>query len=97
MSFNCCYHRVTRSIINHFSPKIDAWSNANHVTSLTEQQVLDIVRNNYESLTLKLEDDLDQYERYAELPNEISYFSTVVSIEQQLSNTNCNVLICYKM
>ena len=47
---------------------------------MTEQQVLEIVRNNYESLTLKLEDDLDQYERYNELPGEISYFSTLVSI-----------------
>jgi hypothetical protein len=64
--------------LNHFTPKIDAWSAANHVNSLTEQQVLEIVRNNYESLTLKLEDDLDQYERYTELPGEISYFSTVV-------------------
>lgn len=68
-----------RSIINHFTPKIDAWSAANHVTSLTEQQVLDIVRNNYDTLTLKLEDDLDQYERYTERPNETSYFSNIVS------------------
>ncbi len=73
-----------RSIINHFSPKIDAWSAANHVTSLTEQQVLDIVRNNYESLTLKLEDDLDQYERYSELPGETSYFSSMVCFEFDL-------------
>lgn len=67
-----------RSIINHFTPKIDAWSNANHVASLTEQQVLDIVRTNYESLTLKLEDDLDQYERYAEQPSETSFFSMMI-------------------
>ena len=66
-----------KSIINHFTPKIDAWSTANHVASLTEQQVLDIVRSNYESLTLKLEEDLDQYERYSE-SNEIVYFSNLV-------------------
>jgi hypothetical protein len=47
------------------------------VASLTEQQVLDIVRSNYESLTLKLEEDLDQYDRYSE-SNEIVYFSNLV-------------------
>lgn len=66
-----------KSIINHFTPKIDAWSTANHVASLTEQQVLDIVRSNYDSLTLKLEEDLDHYERYSET-NEIQYFSNLV-------------------
>jgi hypothetical protein len=65
--------------LNHFTPKIDAWSAVNHVTSLTEQQVLEIVRNNYETLTLKLEDDLDQYERYTENPNEMSYFTNIVN------------------
>jgi hypothetical protein len=63
--------------LNHFTPKIDAWSSANHVTSLTEQQVLEIVRTNYETLTLKLEDDLDQYERYVERPYEMSYFASL--------------------
>ncbi len=47
------------------------------MASLTEQQVLDIVRSNYESLTLKLEEDLDQYDRYSE-SNEIVYFSNLV-------------------
>ena len=69
---------VWRSIINHFTPKIDAWSVNNHVSSLTEQQVLDIVRTNYDSLTLKLEDDLEHYERYAENPNETTFFSLLV-------------------
>lgn len=66
-----------KSIINHFSPKIDAWSATNHVSSLTEDQVLNIVRSNYETLTLKLEDDLDFYERYAENPNEKMFFSNL--------------------
>lgn len=69
-----------KSIINHFTPKIDAWSTANHVSSLTEEQVLEIVRTNYDSLTLKLEDDLDQYDRYNENPNETNFFATLVSI-----------------
>lgn len=66
-----------RSIINHFTPKIDAWSSTNHVASLTEEQVLDVVRSNYESLTLKLEDDLDQYDRYNENPHETNFFGVL--------------------
>ncbi len=81
-SFVFCFYldlfTKKRSILNHFSPKIDAWSAANHLASLTEQQVLDIVRSNYESLTLKLEDDLDQYERYTERPDETNFFTALV-------------------
>ncbi|XP_037085704.1 armadillo-like helical domain-containing protein 3 [Pollicipes pollicipes] len=67
-----------RAICNHFSPKIDAWSQTNNQTSLTEEQVLDVVRCNYESLTLKLQESLDQYERYAESPRYSSFFTAVV-------------------
>lgn len=68
-----------KSIIYHFTPRIDAWSTTNHIPSLTEQQVLEIVRTNYDSLTLKLEEDLDHYERYQENPQEINFFINLVS------------------
>ena len=42
-------------------------------------QVLEVVRSNYDSLTLKLQDNLDQYERYAEKPKETAYFTQLVS------------------
>ncbi|XP_041371121.1 armadillo-like helical domain-containing protein 3 [Gigantopelta aegis] len=67
-----------RAIINHFTPKVDAWSAANHLSSLTEEQVLEVVRGNYDTLTLKLQDSLDQYERYSEKPTESSYFTQLV-------------------
>lgn len=41
-------------------------------------QVLDVVRSNYDTLTLKLQDNLDQYERYTEKP-ESTYFTQMVS------------------
>ena len=78
-----------KSIINHFSPKIDAWSAANHVSSLTEQQVLEIVRTNYESLTLKLEDDLDQFERYTERPQEVTFFTSLT--KRIISEARANI------
>lgn len=42
--------------------------------------MLEVVRSNYESLTLKLEEDLDQYERYSEENTEINYFLNLVII-----------------
>lgn len=42
-------------------------------------KVLDVVRANYDSLTLKLQDSLDQYERYSEKPRENAFFTNLVS------------------
>nr|XP_006824560.1 PREDICTED: UPF0668 protein C10orf76 homolog [Saccoglossus kowalevskii] len=67
-----------RAIINHFTPKIDSWTAANHLSSLTAEQVLDVVRSNYDTLTLKLQDNLDQYERYSEKPTETAFFTYLV-------------------
>ncbi|XP_054167117.1 armadillo-like helical domain-containing protein 3 [Oppia nitens] len=53
-----------KAIINHFNTKIESYSLQNQLSSLTEEQVLDVVRNNYDTLTLKLQDNLDQYDRY---------------------------------
>lgn len=43
-----------RAIINHFSPKIDAWAATNKAVALSPDHVLEVVRENYDSLTLKL-------------------------------------------
>lgn len=67
-----------RAIINHFTPKVDSWAAQNHLSSLTEEQVLEVVRNNYDTLTLKLQDSLDQFERYSEKPRETSFFTQLV-------------------
>lgn len=67
-----------RSIVNHFTPKLDAWSASQHLSSLTEEQVLSVVRNNYDSLTLKMQDNLDQFERYSEKPKETPFFVQLV-------------------
>ncbi|MGH0139351.1 UNVERIFIED_CONTAM: hypothetical protein FKN15_009691 [Acipenser sinensis] len=41
-------------------------------------QVLEVVRSNYDTLTLKLQDGLDQYERYSEQPKEAAFFKELV-------------------
>ncbi|MGH0154089.1 UNVERIFIED_CONTAM: hypothetical protein FKN15_037769 [Acipenser sinensis] len=40
--------------------------------------VLEVVRSNYDTLTLKLQDGLDQYERYSEQPKEAAFFKELV-------------------
>uniref|UniRef100_A0A0B6ZUJ8 Armadillo-like helical domain-containing protein n=1 Tax=Arion vulgaris TaxID=1028688 RepID=A0A0B6ZUJ8_9EUPU len=82
-----------RAIINHFSPKLDAWAAANHLSSLTEEQVLEVVRGNYDTLTLKLQDSLDQFERYSEKPRETPFFTNQVrtimlDVRKLVSNLN---------
>ncbi|XP_063221332.1 armadillo-like helical domain-containing protein 3 [Bacillus rossius redtenbacheri] len=67
-----------RAIINHFSPKIEAWLASQALSTPSEDQILEVVRKNYDSLTLKLHDSLDQYERYAEKPRHAAFFTAMV-------------------
>ena len=43
-------------------------------------QVLEVVRSNYDTLTLKLQESLDQYPRYEEKPKETAFFTQLVSV-----------------
>lgn len=43
-----------------------------------------MVRANYDTLTLKLQDGLDQYERYSEQHKEAAFFKELVSAHPQL-------------
>lgn len=68
-----------KAIINHFNAKIEAWSVTHQLPSLTEIQVLEIVRSNYDSLTLKLQDGLDQYENHnPEKVKDSKFYSTLM-------------------
>ena len=44
-----------RAITAHFSPKIDAWLSQQQLSTPSEEQILDVVKANYDSLTLKLQ------------------------------------------
>ncbi|XP_062501214.1 armadillo-like helical domain-containing protein 3 [Corticium candelabrum] len=67
-----------RAIINHFATKIDSWAATRKISSLTESQVLEVVRANYDTLTLKLQDNLDHYMKYSEKPHETSFFTQLM-------------------
>ncbi|XP_010133336.1 PREDICTED: UPF0668 protein C10orf76 homolog [Buceros rhinoceros silvestris] len=77
----CAFGRASntvRAIINHFNPKIESYAAVNHISQLSEDQVLEVVRSNYDTLTLKLQDGLDQYERYSEQHKEAAFFKELV-------------------
>ncbi|XP_064382757.1 armadillo-like helical domain-containing protein 3 [Halichondria panicea] len=67
-----------RSIAAHFTPKIDAWSLSHDIGSISPDQVLEVVRANYDTLTLKLQDNLDYFDKYAEKARETSFFTQLV-------------------
>lgn len=43
-------------------------------------QVLGVIRSNYDTLTLKLQENLDHYEKYSEKPKEAAFFTQLVCI-----------------
>lgn len=49
-------------------------------SSFKPHQVLEVVRSNYDTLTLKLQDGLDQFERYSEQPKEAAFFKELVGL-----------------
>lgn len=76
-------HRLMNSLVNilaivkHFQNKIKDWLTSQGLSTPTEEQVLEVVRKNYD-LTLKLQDSLDHYERYAESPKHMQFFTNMV-------------------
>lgn len=42
--------------------------------------MLEVIRGNYDTLTLKLQENLDNYEKYVEKPKESSFFTQLVSM-----------------
>jgi len=73
---NCLVN--VRAITSHFQPRIDSWLATEQLSTPTEDQILEVVRANYDSLTLKLQDSLDQYEHYVESPTYTAFFTSLV-------------------
>ena len=97
--------RITNSLVNiraitsHFQPRIDSWLAKEQLSTPTEDQILDVVRDNYDSLTLKLQEGLDQYDNYAENPTYTSFFTSlvrsIVSDTRQVQIRIVHLLKCY--
>lgn len=59
-------------------------------------QVLEVVRSNYDTLTLKLQDGLDQYERYSEQHKEAAFFKELVSCLDSAESTTLFQSFCLR-
>jgi len=55
-----------KSIVQHFSTKLQEWQSANPEVALTAPQVSKVIKENYDTLRLKLQENLDQYNSYVE-------------------------------
>lgn len=65
------------AIVKHFQYKIKEWLAEQGLSTPTEEQILEVVRKNYD-LTLKLQDSLDHYERYSENPKHSAFFTAMI-------------------
>merc|ERR1719412_1309134 len=89
--------KVTHSLVNiraitaHFNPKIEAWLTSQQLSTPTEDQILEVVKSNYDSLTLKLQDGLDYCERYNESPRHTPFFTSLV--RSVVSDTRQQVIL----
>lgn len=81
------------TIIKHFQIKIKEWLVSQSLSTPTEDQILDVVRKNYD-LTLKLQDNLDQFERYVEKPKYSSFFTNIV--KDVVTDTKKNLYLSIK-
>ncbi|XP_057664352.1 armadillo-like helical domain-containing protein 3 [Diorhabda carinulata] len=83
-----------RAIIKHFNPKIEQWLASANLSTPSEEQILEIVKKNYDSLTLKLQDSLDHYERYSEKPQYAMFFTHMVKtiFSDTRSSISCSLL-----
>jgi len=67
-----------RAIGQHFKPKVELWMENQKLSTPSQEQILEVVRSHYDSLTLKLHDSLDTYERYAERAPVAAFLSTIL-------------------
>lgn len=63
-----------KMILTHFIEKLDLWTADHKGHTVTADIVLSLIRENYETLTLKLLDNLDQTKPFVENPTEIPFF-----------------------
>lgn len=76
------------AIIKHFQIKIKEWLAKKSLSTPSEQQILSVVRENYD-LTLKLQENLDSYERYNESKHNAFFNAIITDVISDLRAKNC--------
>jgi len=67
-----------RTILVHFSTKLDYWSSTHGHSALSPEEVMGVIRTNYASLKLNLVENLAVIFPYAENPQETAFFTKVL-------------------
>lgn len=76
------------AIIKHFQIKIKEWLTKKSLSTPTEEQILSVVRENYD-LTLKMIENLDSYERYNESKHNSFFTAICTDVICDLRTKNC--------
>lgn len=76
------------AIIKHFQIKIKEWLVLKNLSTPSEEQILSIVRDNYD-LTLKMLENLDSFERYQEQKHSEFFNKIVTEVIGDLRIKNC--------
>lgn len=64
-----------KTILSHFSEKIEHYQTINPNINISDKIVLDVIKSNYETLKLKLQNNLDKYNPYSEEPTYVLFFN----------------------
>ncbi|CAG5089099.1 Similar to armh3: Armadillo-like helical domain-containing protein 3 (Xenopus laevis) [Cotesia congregata] len=93
-SYDELFYEIIRMRLIFTNLNAMAWLASESLSTPTEQQILAIIIQNYDTLALKLQDNLDQYERYSEKPNHTTFFEEMVTgiIIDTRASINLNAL-----
>lgn len=80
-------------IIKHFNQKIKEWLASKSLSTPSEEQILAIVRENYD-LNLTMIANLDGFERYNEQKYNEFFKGVIVEVVNDLRNKNCVKFLC---
>eukprot|EP01132_Coremiostelium_polycephalum_P009195 gene9195-11270_t len=80
-----------QAIVTHFTGKLQQWSTEHPEIALTYEQVSKVIRDNYNTLSLKLQENLDQYDPYVENPKDTPFFRYYV--KELVGDTKKNIQI----
>uniref|UniRef100_A0A6B2KZK1 Armadillo-like helical domain-containing protein n=1 Tax=Arcella intermedia TaxID=1963864 RepID=A0A6B2KZK1_9EUKA len=67
-----------KTILVHFNEKIESWLRSKPGHSLTTEAVFEIIKSNYDTLKLKLQQNLDKYDPFVENPQVGTFFQQLL-------------------
>jgi len=87
-----------KTILIHFKEKIGKWESDNPDIATDSTIIMSIIQENYESLKLKLFEDLDVHKKYVEKSKESMFIrqslrTLVISYKEKLKSLNTEIAV----